>query len=266
MSTASLPFAGARPTLSIVDRLLRSPMSTIPLRSALVLLLAAGCASTPGAHPHDMSVAHHEAEASEHTAEANRHAAMSDAPLRAGPDRCLPAGPSGSSNACWTSIANPTEEHRREAERHRQMAADHRAASQTLRDAEARACSGLRDSDRDMSPFAHREDIANVAPLTMPADGDLWTSPRTVGSVVTFRAVPGMTAGWLQRVVDCHLARNAALGHVSPEMPSCPLVPHGVAASVSSTGSGFAVAIRADDPGTIAEIQRRARTLAPAAP
>ena len=84
---------------------------------------------------------------------------------------------------------------------------------------------------------------------------------RTEGAIVTFRAVPGMTAQWLQRVVDCHLARNAALGHDVPEMGYCPLVPKGVTAKASGTEAGFAVVIRADDSQTAQEVLKRARAL-----
>jgi hypothetical protein len=70
-----------------------------------------------------------------------------------------------------------------------------------------------------------------------------------------------MTAQWLQRVVDCHLARNAALGHDVPEMPNCPLVPKGVSATVTPTSDGFAIAVRAEDSNTINEISRRANAL-----
>lgn len=84
---------------------------------------------------------------------------------------------------------------------------------------------------------------------------------RTAGAVVTFRAVPGLTAEWLQRLVDCHLARNAARGHVVPEMPNCPLVPKGAAATVRSTGDGFAVSISSSDDATAREIRARAERL-----
>jgi hypothetical protein len=84
-----------------------------------------------------------------------------------------------------------------------------------------------------------------------------------VGTVVTFRAVPGMTAEWLQRVVNCHLARNASLGHAVPEMPECPRVPRGAQARVRSTGDGFAVEIRSDDEAAAREILARARRLRP---
>lgn len=218
-------------------------MSTSTTLSMIVLILALGCRSTPGAEPHDMSVAHHEATAAREEAEAAR----------------------------WSSATNPTEENLREASRHRQMAADHRAASQALRDAEARACGGLREADRDTSPFAHREDLARVEPLTEPVSvGRGANIQRTVGAVVTFRAVPGMTAEWLQRLVDCHIARAASLGYDMPEMSYCPLMLREVEARVTSIGNGFAVAIRASDPDTVDEIQRRAQALvsapAPRAP
>lgn len=233
-------------------------MPTLTTRPAVLLLLS-GCASTPGAQPHDMSAVHHETEASAHEAEAGRHAAQYDAAAR---ERCMNATagtlPTG---ACWTSVTRPTADHLAEAERHRRMAADHRAASRALRDAEARACAGLSEADRDASPFAHREDVAGVAPLTEPVTSGRLTSQRTVGAVVTFRAVPGMTAEWLQRLVDCHLARAAALGHDVPGMAYCPLMPRGAAARVTSTGDGFAVAIRGEDEDAAREILRRAGQL-----
>ncbi len=138
----------------------------------------------------------------------------------------------------------------------------HPAASQALRDAEVRACSGLSDDDRNISPFDHRRDIESVR----PALGEkLWdergTPPEPVGAVVTFRAVPGVTAEWLQRVVDCHIARNDALGNDLPEMPSCPLVPKGITATVSSSGDGFAVRIESQDASTAREVLRRAEML-----
>jgi hypothetical protein len=88
-------------------------------------------------------------------------------------------------------------------------------------------------------------------------------STRTAGAEITFQAVPGLTAEWLQRVVDCHLARNAAIGHeaASAEMAHCPLTLRGVTAKVRSTGDGFVVAVRADDAATAQEILRRAEPL-----
>jgi hypothetical protein len=142
-------------------------------------------------------------------------------------------------------------------------AADHRAASAALREAEERACVGVSPDDRDMSPFERVEDIASVEPLIERTGTSKAPSQRTAGAVVTFRATSGMTAEWLQRVVDCHLARNASLGHTVPEMPISPLVPNSASARVTSTGNGFAVAIHSDDSSTAQEILSRAQRLRP---
>ena len=95
------------------------------------------------------------------------------------------------------------------------MAADHRAASQALRDAEGRACAGLSDADRDESPFHHRDDIASVETLS---EGSGSRGPaHVVGAIV-----------------------STALGHEMPEMPYCPLVPKG-SAKVTSVWSAHAL-------------------------
>jgi hypothetical protein len=141
------------------------------------------------------------------------------------------------------------------------MAADHRAASSTLRDAEARACVGINPSDRDISPLEHVEDISSVEPLKERIGMGKSSSEQMAGVVVTLRAVPGMTAEWLQRVADCHLARNASLGHVVPELPNCPLVPKGIEARVTSTGNGFAVTIRSNEDEAAKEVLARAQRL-----
>jgi len=167
------------------------------------------------------------------------------------------------SEPSWTAISASNEDNARAAEAHRSQAADHRAASAALREAEGRACVGISQSNRDMSPFDHTDDITNVAPLSEPT-GDDSGRKRMVGATVTFRAVPGMTAEWVQREVNCHLARNLSLGNVVPEMPNCPLVPKGAQARVTSTGNGFAVSIRSDNESTAREILARAQRLRPA--
>ena len=239
-------------------------------RTALLGLAVASCTSaTPGARPHDMSTARHEQQEAAHVREAEQHAAQYDPDATSARERCrLPVRSAvlndvGLGYSCWTSLTNPTDTHRIQAEEHRRRAADHRAASAALREAEARACGGIALEERDMSPFEHTEDITRVEPLITPL-GDAPTAPlpeRTVGAVVTFRAVPGMTAEWLKRLVDCHLARNASLGHVVPEMPNCPLVPNGAQARVKSTGDGFAVEISSRNPATAREILSRAQRL-----
>jgi hypothetical protein len=234
-------------------------MSCTYWKSSILVMLAACASSTPGARPHDMSAAQHERSADEHARTAEGHTGDYDPNAKVTSTGC-----GEQTRICWTSVENPTAEHLRAADEHRRHAADHRAAAVALRDAEARACAGLHPDDRDISPFDRIEDIAKVDPLqeqiivarSRPVQ-------RTAGAVVTFRARPGMTAEWLQRIVDCHLARSAALGHVVPEMPNCPLVPKGVAARVTSTGTGFAITIRSDDPAAAQEVLDRARRSLP---
>jgi hypothetical protein len=158
----------------------------------------------------------------------------------------------------WTSVMNPTAQHLAEGRRHAEVAARHRAASQALRDAEARACRNVPQGDRDVSPFYHREDITAVRSVSehLPLGGE-----RVIGAEVVFTALPGMTAEWLQRVVDCHLASNAVVGDEDGTMRYCPLaVPH-VRATVRSAGSGFAVDVTADDQGGVREVISRVEAL-----
>jgi hypothetical protein len=161
---------------------------------------------------------------------------------------------------CWTSNINPTEKYLAHAKEHHRLAAEHRAAARTLRDAEARTCTGLSESDRDESLFDHREDILRVEPLHGGVSRYL-NAPWTEGVVVTFKPVPGMTAEWLQRVVDCHLARNAVLGNEVPQLPHCLLVPKGVRATASAVPDGFAITIVTNDKVAAEELFRRADVL-----
>lgn len=233
------------------------------LAAALAILSIQPACAAPGTRPHDMSVAHHEHAAGGEDAAADGHAAEYD-PSASTPLRCGPVGTSVElGTPCWTSDVNPTETHRAEAARHRDAAAAHRAAAEALRAAEAAECVGLSDADRDQSPFSHRDDIESISELTEEVPVGRARVTRTVGARIVLRAVPGLTAEWLQRVLECHLARNASLGHDVPEMDYCPLVPLGVTVEVRSAGDGFAVEIRAEGDESIAEVVRRARALAP---
>jgi hypothetical protein len=222
------------------------------------LLPVYGCGgTTAGAQPHDMSQAQHEAMASKEESTAETHSEQYNPATKEEKEECTAA-----KRVCWTSITNPTEQHKEDAEKHKKMAADHRAAAQALGDAETQACAGLPDEDRDMSPFYHREDIAEVKEhVDEVRVGTRNKEKKTTGADIVFRAVPGMTVEWLQRIVDCHLARASAVGHEMPEMSYCPLVLKKVKATVTSTGTGFAVAVTSDDPATVKEVIKRANAL-----
>jgi hypothetical protein len=159
----------------------------------------------------------------------------------------------------------PSESHFYDVHAQKRQAADQQAPSAALRAAEAGACAGIATADRDMSPFEHRESIVSVAPLVLSESDARANTPaeRLLGARIKFRALPGLTAEWLQRVVNCHLARNAVLGHIEPRMADCPLVPAGVEARVSSAGDGFEIAVRANHPAIAREVLSRAQRLAP---
>ena len=223
--------------------------------AATLSALMLGCAADPGTKPHDMSAPQHEAAADQEMRVAAGHQDQYDPNATKESSQCAPY------TGCWTSRSNPTAQHGEDAQRHRELAGKHRAASAALADAESRACSGISDEDRDMSPFNRREDIQSVSPLKKEVRVGKGVTYRETGVTVVFRAVPGLTAEWLQRVINCHLARAAAVGHDMPEMSYCPLVPKGVEAKVTSAGDGFAVNISAEDQATIDEIKRRAQAL-----
>jgi hypothetical protein len=242
------------------------PMNTFILRTAPIasfcattfVLTSAACGAA-GTRPHDMSAPQHEAAAAQEEQSAGEHAAQHDPNATATEQRCT----GGKGRVCWTQTVNPTQGHEDSADEHRELAARHRAASQALRAAEASACTGISDEDRDTSPFAHREDIRSVSKLSTVDTVGKNRTTRGTGATIVFRATPGLTVEWLQRIVDCHLARNAAAGHDMPEMAYCPLVPRGAKASVRSVGDGFAVDVSSEDAESAAEIWRRAQRLGP---
>jgi hypothetical protein len=162
--------------------------------------IAMACASS-GTRPADMTGPQHEASAAAATTEAQRHEGRYD-PRAEAPAQCAPYGV-GDCVPYWSSVTNPTAHHLDDAKRHREIAAKHRAASAALREAEARSCAGVPAEDRDISPFYHREDIDRVERIQKESFGP----GGLLGARLVFRAKPGLTAEWLQRVMDCHLAR-----------------------------------------------------------
>jgi hypothetical protein len=221
-----------------------------------ILVTSMSACAPPGTRPHDMSAAAHDEAAGAEDADAlaEQSAAMT---------HCDRSQTDDATHApCWTAREG---DETAMAEHHR-LAAAHRSAAEALRDAEARACVGLSDEERDSSPFDHRADIVRVTELRDDVPVRYEVTHPLVGATITVRAVPGLTAEWLERVMACHLARNAALGHDVPEMPSCPLVPRGVSARARSVGDGFAVDVRADTPEGAADVLARARSLVASGP
>lgn len=163
----------------------------------------------------------------------------------------------------WTSAAAASPQEQEARRRALALAAEHRGAARALRDAEATHCVGIAEADRELSPFAHTGDIEKVTQLYGPApvSGKGPQLAVIAGATIRFRAVPGLTREWLQRTIDCHLARNAALGNGAAADAACPLVLKGVQATVRSAGGGFDVEVSSKDAATAAEIWARAQRL-----
>jgi hypothetical protein len=217
----------------------------------LVLSTAcAACAASPPSPPEHPSAAGQDALAKEDESAAQAHLAAASAAAR--PRKCG-TGTAGKALA-WESCWQPTSAaHRAEADEHLRMARAHRAASQALRDAEARACEGVPEQDRNESPFSHVDDILSVEPLGAGEFVD--------GARVVFAKAPGLSRNMLQKIVDCHIARADAMGHVVPEEAFCPLNPPDVKAVVKEASNGFVVDVTSDDRTAAEEVLRRARAL-----
>jgi len=231
--------------------------------AVLACLAAIGCASTatqvpiPAQHlsaEGEQSVARHDRSAA---GVLERQAALEDQ-IECGP---LMAGQS--SEVCWTAPkqSGAAAQDRMQAAELRDAAARHRLVSKELREAEARACAGIADADVARSPFAHRADIVDVEIVHGPASPD--GAPPVLGARVRFHHVGGLTAERLQHIVDCHIARDDALGDEVPEMSYDPLVAPGATATVIEIPHGYIVDVRSDNPAGAREIARRALALKP---
>ena len=227
---------------------------------AFVTLAFTACASTPTPQSPDAAAAQHDQAAASHDQAAAKQIAKFDPAARQSKHRCTGRAARGEAEieVCWTSEINPTAEHLKKAQRLHALAEEQRATSEKLRQAEVSACSGVSEIDKTMSPFSHPEDVATVTPLKSAG-----ASPRPEGALITFRAIDGMTAQRLEKLVNCQLARNACLENAAAEMAYCPLVLKNVKATVSPPGTDglFTIAVRSDDPTIAQEVLKRSEAL-----
>lgn len=234
-------------------------MRSVMLPLSLAALSLTGCASTPPTPVSTEAAAdQHEQLADMNAQAAAKQAAKYDPAARQTQYKCTGRGGGRADidiEMCWTSEVNPTADHLKKAQRLHALAEEQRATSEKLRQAEQSACTGVSELDRTMSPFSHPEDVAAVTPLKSAA-------ARPEGALISFRAIDGMTAPRLEKLVNCQLARNACLEHESQEMAYCPLVLRNVKATVTPTNDGlFSVSIRSDDPSIAQEVLRRSEAL-----
>jgi hypothetical protein len=96
--------------------------------------------------------------------------------------------------------------------------------------------------------------ITAIDPIYAEASGSKTPSRRLEGASITVRATEGMTAQWLQRVIDCQIARRGALALSPQGSPPCSAEVTAVVTSVSETRTGFSIALRSDDMKTAREV------------
>jgi hypothetical protein len=225
---------------------------------AVAALACSSCALPRAPQPTDVAITQQRRAAAENEHIADTTAARYDPQATARTSGCATAPPGEEANVlCWSSEVNPTEEYLKKAQHYRALAAKQRAESEQLRKAEAKACAGVSELDRAQSPFFHPEEVATVTPLRVK-DGPV----ELVGAVIAFQAAREMTEPRLERIVSCHLARNACLDSGRKDVANCPLVLENVWTSVTITRSGlFAISLRSPDPEVAREILRRSEAL-----
>ena len=232
-----------------------SPPGVVPFGIAtaipVVVATVISCAH-PSTEPHEMSLQGHE--------EAARQASQESERLRENP--CPPTtGEAVQTNAvCWTPSLASEAQRARAAEQQQRLAEAHGKAAAELREEADSACAGVAEADRVTIPFFHVQDLDGARPLRAPHDSKRPGQPK-IGVTIFVRPVLGLTEQRLQRLVNCHLAQNALVGHVSAVEPDCPLVPAGVSAAVRSASDRFAVDIKGSSPEVVKEIETRTRLL-----
>jgi hypothetical protein len=139
------------------------------------------------------------------------------------------------------------------------------AAAQTSARNDTMSCVGVPEVEPNGSPLVNPNDvraIQEIKPAT-PVSETETVVPRG-GARILLRAQPGMTAEWLQRIAECHMARVAV---AKPAMLSTsPLDVKGALVSVQSMGNAFAVDITSPDVKVSKEILVRAHALKPLQP
>jgi hypothetical protein len=139
------------------------------------------------------------------------------------------------------------------------------ASAQTTLQRDSMACVGVPEIQANGSPLYFADDIRAIQEIRpdAPVSETETVVPRG-GARILLRAQPGMTAEWLQRIAQCHMAKVSVSAPVT--LTTSPLDVKGALVSVQSMGDGFAVDITSTDFKVSKEILRRSRALKPGQP
>lgn len=237
-----------------------------PVAFVVGSLVLTACAGAPARRPERLSASQHDAEAARHDREAAEHQRLHDDSRRQegyADVRCydtpIPDPTSGTepirvARPCWTAEQVPGRHRLEEAEKDRREAARHRAVAATMRRAEREACRGLGEQEVSHSPFFHRDDIVRVEELR--DDDDVLRGARVV-----FRRVAGLDVAWMDRALRCHQARADAAGYDPKVMSYCPLMVAPTSYAVSEVRGEIVVTLAAAGEQDIALVVGRALDL-----
>jgi hypothetical protein len=140
---------------------------------------------------------------------------------------------------CWDAGEEQTEHTRFLAAREQRLADGERRTATRLVEAEQSACRGLSERELEHSPFAHRREISAVIPHHVTG--------TLRGVRIVWKPVPGLTADWMRRALDCHRARFERLGEPAIYFPDDPTLVAHATATVEQHGSHIEVVIDAAD-------------------
>lgn len=203
--------------------------------SAATMFVA--CGGSQGTHPDDMSAEEHRAAAAREDAQGEGHGSEYD------PNSRQPVGAqtAGQSDLFFgLADYNPTEGHLAQAQRHQDLAADHRAAAAALESFEEQECARFPPETRASCPL-----LGQVA------------SVEDIDGGIRIGLSEGANAAAVADHMRCHLAYARTRGREG--MDHCPLYVEG--ASVETEG-GITLRTDAGD-AAVSELRRRARAHAP---
>jgi hypothetical protein len=139
------------------------------------------------------------------------------------------------------------------------------ALAQKASNRDTMACVGVPEVAFNGAPLTNPDDVRAVQEIKpdAPVSETETVVPRG-GARILLRAQPGMTAEWLQRIADCHMAKVSVASPTT--LTTSPLDVKGALVSVQSTGNGFAVDVTSPDVKIARDILERARAIKPLQP
>jgi hypothetical protein len=125
------------------------------------------------------------------------------------------------------------------------------------------ACHEVPEAESHLAVLLSADDVLRVDAIGPRTHVDDPNVPPGEGARIVVAAQPFVTSAWLQKVVDCHVARRAALGQAAGASRS-PLDVAGAKIIVSAEPGTLAINIASTDRQAAREVLSRSLALVPA--